>query len=87
MGTSAHSDIYVIRIYCARCNAFLYKYRKRSNGALVKCHFDRIVEDATAGDMHCPGCGQEFARLKAIGGKTVQKIIRGRVFVRGHLKR
>lgn len=87
MATNGKSDIYVIKIYCTRCNAFLYKYRKRSNGALVKCHPDRIMEDHTKGDLKCPSCGQEFARHKLMKNKLVQKIIRGRVFVKGHLKR
>lgn len=82
-----NADIYVIKIHCNKCNAFLYKYRKRSNGALVKCHPDRILEDATNGDLKCPECGQEFARYKVMKNKNVQKIIRGRVFVKGHLKR
>jgi len=82
-----NTDIYVIKIHCTQCNAFIYKYRKRSNGALVKCHPDRIIEDATRGDLKCPGCGQEFARLKTMKNRLVQKIIRGRVFVKGHLKR
>lgn len=87
MGANSNTDSYVIKIYCAQCNTFLYKYRKRSNGALVKCQADRIIEDGTRGDLKCPSCGQEFARLKVISGKQIQKIIRGRVFVKGHLKR
>lgn len=77
----------LIKIYCTQCNTFLYKYRKRTNGALVKCHADRIIEDGTRGDLKCPGCGQEFARFKMIKNRLVQKIIRGRVFIKGHLKR
>ncbi|HZD59407.1 MAG TPA: hypothetical protein VE439_02995 [Anaerolineae bacterium] len=87
MGASGKTNVYVIKIYCTQCNTFLYKYKKRSNGALVKCHPDRIIDDYTKGDMRCPNCGQEFARRKIMKNKLVQKIIRGRVFVKGHLKR
>lgn len=87
MSTSEISNSYVIKIYCAQCNAFLYKYRKRTNGALVKCQADRIIEDGTRGDLRCPSCGQEFARFRMIENHPAQKIIRGRVYVKGHLKR
>jgi uncharacterized C2H2 Zn-finger protein len=87
LNINSHTDTYVIKIHCSRCNEYLYKYRKRSNGALVKCHADRIIEDATRGDLKCPKCDQEFARHKMIKNKPAQKIIRGRVYVKGHLKR
>jgi len=72
-----------IGIHCRRCRALLYRYSKGGTGGLVKCFVERIVEDRTAGDMTCPGCGQEFARAAAIGGKPVHKIIQGKVFTRG----
>ena len=43
---------------------------------------DRIVEDNTDGDLRCPECGQEFARLRMIGGKAAHKIIQGKVYKR-----
>jgi hypothetical protein len=44
---------------------------------------DRIVEDNTDGDLRCPECGQEFARLRMIGGKAAHKIIQGKVYTKG----
>lgn len=87
MGANSKGNIYVIKIYCSQCNAFLYKYRKRSNGFLVKCYKDRIIEDGTNGDMMCPNCGQEFARFKIMKNKPAHKIIRGKVYIKGHLKK
>lgn len=87
MGINSNTNSYVIKIYCTQCNTFLYKYRKRTNGSLVKCQSDRIIEDGTRGDLRCPGCGQEFARSTTVSGKQIQKIIKGKVFVKGHLKR
>lgn len=72
-----------ISIYCAGCRTLLYKYRKRGRGGLVKCLEDRILEDHTAADMHCPRCGQEFARLKMYAGRRGHKIIQGKVYVKG----
>ncbi len=72
-----------ISIHCAGCRRLLYRYRKGGAGGLVKCFVERIVEDRTAGDLRCPGCGQEFARPRTIGGKAVHKIIQGKVFTRG----
>jgi hypothetical protein len=61
----------------------LYRYRKGGRGALVKCFLERIVEDRTAGDGRCAGCGQEFARFRMISGRPAQKIVQGKVFTRG----
>lgn len=72
-----------ISIHCAGCRTLLYKYRKGGTGGLVKCFVDRIVEDRTAGDLHCPSCGSEFARRWATSGKPAHKMIGGRVFTRG----
>jgi len=72
-----------IGIHCLSCRGLLYRYRKGGSGGLVKCFVDRIVEDRTAGDLRCPRCGQQFARLFRIGGKTAHKIIQGKVFTRG----
>lgn len=77
------SDTRTIAIYCARCRTLLYRYRKAGRGGLVKCRPDRIVEDRTAGDLRCPECGQEFARLVMMGGGPAHKIIQGKVFTRG----
>ncbi|WP_461372903.1 hypothetical protein [Candidatus Aquicultor sp.] len=48
---------------------------------------DRILEDGTNGDLKCPSCGQEFARFKIMKNKPAHKIIRGKVFIKGHLKK
>jgi hypothetical protein len=72
-----------IGIHCMKCRSLLYRYKKGGTGGLVKCFEDRIVEDRTAGDLHCHECGQEFARRRTIGGKPTHKIIQGKVFTRG----
>jgi hypothetical protein len=76
-------EIRTIAIYCARCKALLYRYRKGGRGGMVKCRPERIVEDCTGGDLKCPDCGREFARHAAMGGGPVHKIIQGKVFTRG----
>lgn len=78
------SKIYrTISIYCAKCKTLLYKYHKGGTGGLVKCFEDLIVEDNTNGDLKCPRCGQEFARLRMIQSKPAHKIIQGKVYVKG----
>ncbi len=76
-----------IAVLCARCGALLYRYRKGGTGGLVKCLPERIAEDRTKGDMRCPGCGQEFARPRMIGGRPAHKIIGGKVYTRGMRRR
>lgn len=71
-----------IRIHCANCGEFLYKYRKGGSGRLVKCFKDGIVQDNTEGDLRCPGCGQAFARETMVYGRPANKIIQGKVTVR-----
>jgi hypothetical protein len=69
-----------IQICCAGCRTLLYKYRKnRSKGQLVKCFEHRIEQDFTAGDLCCPGCGQQFARHAVIRGFAAHKIVGGKV--------
>jgi hypothetical protein len=41
------------------------------------------VDDRTKGDLRCPHCGQDFARLKMIGGRPAHKIIQGKVYTKG----
>jgi hypothetical protein len=72
-----------IDILCSACLCKLYKYRKGGRGSLVKCIPDRILADYTNGDLCCPKCGQEFARKVGLGGRTVYKIIGGKVNVKG----
>ncbi len=72
-----------ISIYCAKCRAHLYDYKKGGTGGLVKCFVERIVKDSTAGDLHCPKCGQEFARARELAGKPIHKIVQGKVFTKG----
>ena len=76
-------NIRTISIYCAKCQTLLYKYHKGGSGGLVKCLVERIVEDRTAGDLKCPACEQEFARLQMIGNRPAHKIIQGKVFTKG----
>jgi len=71
-----------IKVYCAACNALLYKYSKGGPGRLVKCFRNQIVQDRTRGDLRCPNCGQEFARETMAYGRPANKIIHGKVTVR-----
>ena len=71
-----------IRIYCANCRCLLWKYQKGGPGRLVKCFRDKIVKDYTHGDLHCPSCGQAFARETMVYGRPANKIIQGKVTVR-----
>ena len=75
-----------IEIHCLRCRALLYRYAKGGAGGLVKCYVERILEDRTAGDLRCPDCSQEFARLRMIRGKPAHKIIQGKISTR-HMRR
>ncbi len=83
MSTVAPTGQRTISILCSRCGALLYRYHKGGTGSLVKCLVERIAEDHTRGDLRCPQCGQEFARLRTIGGRPAHKIIGGKVFTRG----
>ncbi|AZZ97389.1 hypothetical protein [Pseudoalteromonas sp. R3] len=71
-----------VDIYCAKCKAPLYKYRKGGKGALVKCFKERIVTDFTAQEGTCPGCGTVFARDTLIRGTPAYKIIGAKVWVK-----
>ncbi|KAK9794313.1 hypothetical protein WJX73_004752 [Symbiochloris irregularis] len=69
-----------VKIHCANCRAFLYKYQKDGKGSLVKCWHERIVEDATKdGELSCPECGTEFARPTMVKGRPANKMIGGKV--------
>lgn len=72
-----------IDIHCSACRTKLYRYRKGGTGSLVKCIPDRILEDLTEGDLSCPKCGQTFARETGMGGRTVYKMIGGKVYTKG----
>ena len=76
-------DRRTIAIHCAKCRTLLYKYHKGGRGGLVKCLVERIVEDHTEGDLKCPRCKQEFARLRTMEGRPAHKIIQGKVYTRG----
>ena len=68
-----------VDIFCAKCKAPLYKYRKGGKGALVKCFIKRIVEDHTNTPCTCPACGQVFARETLIRGSPAYKMVGGKV--------
>lgn len=75
---------YAIAVHCAKCKELLYRYKKEGAGTLIKCYVDMITKDFTNGDLKCHKCGQEFARHAVIHNRPAHKIIRGKVFVRGH---
>ncbi len=78
------NDWYTITIICAKCQTELYRYKKEGGGELIKCYVDNILEDHTKGDLHCPKCNEQFARLAMVHGRPAHKIIGGKVIVRGH---
>ena len=80
-------DRRTISIHCAKCRTLLYRYRKGGRGGLVKCIIDRIAVDHTAGDLHCQGCGQQFARPMDLPGQPAHKIIQGKVYTKGMARR
>ncbi len=75
---------FVIKIHCSNCSVLLYTYRKEGPGSLVKCYVDGILKDYTGGDLKCPQCGQQFARLARYHNRPAHKIIQRKVFVKGH---
>ena len=77
-------NTYIIAVHCNACRTLLYRYKKEGGGHLLKCYADMIMSDYTKGDLRCPSCGQEFARNAIIHNRPAHKIIRGRVFVKGH---
>ncbi|MGF1696362.1 hypothetical protein L4C54_11880 [Vibrio lamellibrachiae] len=68
-----------VNVFCAKCKAPLYKYRKGGKGALVKCFQERIVTDFTTELGKCPKCMITFARETMIRGMPANKIIGGKV--------
>ncbi len=67
-----------VNIYCNSCKTQLLKYRKGGKGALVKCFVERIAQDFTENQSHCPNCQQQFARHCLIRGVAALKIIGGK---------
>ncbi len=74
---------YTIKVFCANCGTLLYKYRKEGIGHLVKCYKDKIIKDNTAGDLKCPKCKQTFAREALYHNRPANKIIQGKVYIKG----
>lgn len=75
---------FVIKIICANCGTLLYRYKKEGPGSLVKCYVEGILKDCTKGNLKCPKCNQQFARLAKYHNRPAHKIIQGKVVVKGH---
>lgn len=71
-----------VTVYCNRCKAKLYKYRKGGTGSLVKCWLERISVDYTTERGVCPSCSSVFAKPAMVRGRPANKIIGNRVFTR-----
>jgi len=69
-----------VDIFCSKCKAQLFKYRKGGKGALVKCFKERISQNFTTTNCVCPQCEATFARDTLIKGTPAFKIIGGKVF-------
>lgn len=81
---SLKNDTYTIAVHCNNCRSILYRYKKEGGGTLIKCYKDMIIEDYTKGDLLCPKCSQQFARDAIVHNRPANKIIGGKVFVKGH---
>jgi hypothetical protein len=68
-----------VDVFCAKCKAPLFKYRKGGKGALLKCFKERISQDYTAIACQCPKCDNIFARDVLIKGTPAYKMIGGKV--------
>jgi len=79
----ASTRTYVINIFCKKCRTHLYKYRKEGEGHLMKCYKSNIIEDNTKIPMTCQTCGAVFAREGLVHGRPANKIIQGKVYVKG----
>ena len=75
---------FVIRVYCQNCSTLLYIYRKEGPGLLVKYYVDGILKDYTKGNLKCPQCGRQFAKLAKYHNRPAHKIVQGKVFVKGY---
>lgn len=77
------SKNYVIDVYCV-CRQFLFRYMKEGGGHLVKCFRSNISQDQTKKDGVCPACEQTFAKDAVIKNRPALKVVKSRVFVKGH---
>lgn len=87
MGKRKHGKkIYNIELFCTNCGASLFTYGKEGPGHLVKCYQDGITDDHTSGELFCPECKEPYAREAMMHGRSVRKIIQGKIRVKGHVK-
>jgi hypothetical protein len=87
MAKNKRVKIYKIRICCKGCGTHLYTYNKEGSGGLVKAYVSGVIKDYTAGDLKCPSCGVQFAREAMYHNRPAHKMIRGKVFIKGHVKK
>lgn len=87
MSKNQKKKTFTIDIHCSKCNTLLYKYHKYGPGSLVKCYISRIVKDYAKGKLACPKCQTLFARFAIIHNKPANKLIRGKFYIKGHIKK
>ncbi|MGF1748316.1 MULTISPECIES: hypothetical protein [Vibrio] len=68
-----------VDVFCSKCGAKLYRYKKGGKGALVKCFKERITEDHTNNLGVCPGCDSVFGRDTLVRGTPAIKMVGGKV--------
>lgn len=75
----------VIKVEC-RCGQLLFQYFKAGRGRLIKCFFERIVQDnvgvfemPNGSQPVCPNCGKDIGIVKMIRGHPAIKINQGTV--------
>ncbi|MCW8345561.1 hypothetical protein MD535_05985 [Vibrio sp. ZSDZ65] len=68
-----------VDVFCSKCGAKLYRYKKGGKGALVKCFKERITEDYTNDLGVCPDCDSVFGRDTLVRGTPAIKMVGGKV--------
>ncbi|MCL9776631.1 hypothetical protein [Vibrio methylphosphonaticus] len=68
-----------VDVFCSKCGAKLYRYKKGGKGALVKCFKERITEDYTRSLGVCPHCDSVFGRDTLVRGTPAIKMVGGKV--------
>ena len=71
--------IKTVSIFCSKCQALLFKYKKGGKGALVKYFKERISKNYTQEPCCCPNFLNIFAREILVKGTPAYKIIGGKV--------
>jgi hypothetical protein len=64
-----------VDVFCRGCSSFLFKYRKSSDGPVMKCFIDKIQKSPALTEPVCPQCKTEFGQVRFINGAPAWKMI------------